>query len=210
MRTTRGAGLPGWLCPVILIFLSAFAHSSDVPIGSKPFVDHSHPPSYRLLDTAESTLAGLGQSVFEIQWAAAGTPGNTRTGVGPLFNATSYNDCHHDGARGSGPGTTIPMADDGLYECLTITWWACDAGRWRPTRSSNRDWRPHCLALDCSKPFPRTRSLAEQWNSRSPEIQAPRPGSGERVRGCSAASAGKALQFRSVTRRLTHLHVKWA
>jgi len=79
-----------WLSIAILVGLSAQAESPDAPVGGKAFVDRRNPPSYRLLDEAESAQVSLGRSVFDTQWAAAGTPGvGGRVGVGPLYNATS-------------------------------------------------------------------------------------------------------------------------
>jgi CxxC motif-containing protein (DUF1111 family) len=96
--------MAGWLSIAILVGLSAQAESSDAPIGVKAFVDRRNPPSYRLLDGAESEQVGLGRSVFDTQWTAAGTPGIAgRVGIGPLFNATSCNACHHEGEGGRGP-----------------------------------------------------------------------------------------------------------
>ena len=88
----------------ILAGLSGAAASSDAPIGAKVFVDRGNPPTFRLLDATESAQVGLGRSVFDTQWAAAGTPGVAgRVGIGPLFNATSCNACHHEGEGGRGP-----------------------------------------------------------------------------------------------------------
>jgi CxxC motif-containing protein (DUF1111 family) len=93
-----------WLSIAILVGLSAQAESPDAPVGGKAFVDRGNPPSYRLLDEAESAQVRLGRSVFDTQWAAAGTPGvGGRVGVGPLYNATSCNACHHEGEGGRGP-----------------------------------------------------------------------------------------------------------
>jgi CxxC motif-containing protein (DUF1111 family) len=88
----------------ILAGLSVAAASSDALIGAKVFVDRGNPPTFRLLDATESAQVGLGRSVFDTQWAAAGTPGVAgRVGIGPLFNATSCNACHHEGEGGRGP-----------------------------------------------------------------------------------------------------------
>jgi len=93
-----------WLSIAILVALSAQAGSSDAPIGGKAFIDRRNPPSYRLLNRTESAQVSLGRSVFDTQWAAAGTPGIAgRVGVGPLFNATSCTACHHEGEGGRGP-----------------------------------------------------------------------------------------------------------
>ncbi len=71
----------------VLVGLSAEAHCADAPI-----------------DQSRLARIGLGKSVFETQWAVAGTPGVAgRVGVGPLFNASACNVCHDGGERGRGP-----------------------------------------------------------------------------------------------------------
>jgi len=93
-----------WLSIAILVGLSAQAESPDAPVGGRAFVDRRNPPSYRLLNEAESAQVTLGRSVFDTQWAPAGTPGvGGRVGVGPLYNATSCNACHNEGEGGRGP-----------------------------------------------------------------------------------------------------------
>jgi len=92
-----------WLSIAILVGLTAQAESPDAPVGGKAFVDRRNPPSYRLLDEAEAAQVSLGRSVFDTQWAPAGTPDvGGRVGVGPLYNATSCNACHHEGEGGRG------------------------------------------------------------------------------------------------------------
>ncbi|MBS0387109.1 MAG: hypothetical protein JSR15_01415 [Proteobacteria bacterium] len=64
------------------------------------------------LSGEQSQPAGiaLGKSVFETQWVAAGMPAvSGRTGLGPLFNASSCNACHDGGDRGSGPAGDGPV-----------------------------------------------------------------------------------------------------
>lgn len=98
-----------WLSIAVLVGLSAQAESPDAPLGGKAFVDRRNPPSYRLLDAAESARDNLGRSVFDTQWVAAGSPGiDGRVGVGPLFNATSCNACHNEGEGGRGPAGDGP------------------------------------------------------------------------------------------------------
>jgi hypothetical protein len=63
-----------WLSIAILVGLTAQAESPDAPVGGKAFVDRRNPPSYRLLDEAEAAQVSLGRSVFDTQWAPAGTP----------------------------------------------------------------------------------------------------------------------------------------
>jgi CxxC motif-containing protein (DUF1111 family) len=98
-----------WLSVAILIGLSARAENAEAPIGVEPFADRLHPPSFRPLDQAESSRVTLGRSVFDTEWAPAGTPGTAgRVGVGPLYNATSCNACHSEGERGRGPSGDGP------------------------------------------------------------------------------------------------------
>ena len=93
-----------WLSVVMLIGLSARADNVDAPLGGKAFADRLHPPSFRPLDAGESAKVILGRSVFDTEWAPAGTSVTTgRVGVGPLFNANSCNACHNEGERGRGP-----------------------------------------------------------------------------------------------------------
>jgi CxxC motif-containing protein (DUF1111 family) len=81
-------------------------------MGRAPFGDPLNPPSYRLLDAAESARVELGQAVFNTQWVPAGTAAAARRdGLGPLFNAASCDECHNAGARGRGPSAdgTAPV-----------------------------------------------------------------------------------------------------
>ena len=52
----------------------------------------------------ESAQIALGKSVFEMHWLPAGAHSVAgRTGLGPLFNASSCDACHAGGDRGRGP-----------------------------------------------------------------------------------------------------------
>ena len=74
------------------------------PIGTQPFTDHRNPPSYRKLSDAEFARYDLGMAVFNTQFVPAGTPNaGRRAGVGPLFNSSSCDSCHNNGAHGRGP-----------------------------------------------------------------------------------------------------------
>jgi len=74
------------------------------PIGTQPFTDHRNPPSYRKLSDAEFARYDLGMAVFNTQFVPAGTPNAGRhAGVGPLFNSSSCDSCHNNGAHGRGP-----------------------------------------------------------------------------------------------------------
>jgi CxxC motif-containing protein (DUF1111 family) len=74
------------------------------PIGTQPFTDHRNPPSYRKLSDAEFARYDLGMAAFNTQFVPAGTPNaGRRAGVGPLFNSSSCDACHNNGAHGRGP-----------------------------------------------------------------------------------------------------------
>jgi CxxC motif-containing protein (DUF1111 family) len=75
-----------------------------MPIGTQPFTDHRNPPSYRKLSDAEFARYDLGMAAFNTQFVPAGTPNaGRRAGVGPLFNSSSCDACHNNGAHGRGP-----------------------------------------------------------------------------------------------------------
>jgi len=83
-----------WLSVAILVGLGFRAESSDAPIRGE----------------IESAQIKLGQSVFDTEWVAAGTPGSPgRVGLGPLFNAASCAACHKEGAHGRGPTGDGPV-----------------------------------------------------------------------------------------------------
>jgi CxxC motif-containing protein (DUF1111 family) len=84
---------------------SAAAQPADAaPIGTQPFADHRNPPPYRKLSDAEFARYDLGMAVFNTQFVPASTPNaGRRAGVGPLFNSSSCDSCHNNGAHGRGP-----------------------------------------------------------------------------------------------------------
>jgi CxxC motif-containing protein (DUF1111 family) len=76
----------------------------DAPIGTQPFTDRRNPPSYRKLNDAEFARYDLGVAAFNTQFVPSGTPNaGRRAGVGPLFNSSSCDSCHNNGAHGRGP-----------------------------------------------------------------------------------------------------------
>ncbi len=82
----------------------AMPPADKVPIGTQPFADHRNPPSYRKLSDAEFARYDLGMAAFNTQFVPAGTPNaGRRAGVGPLFNSSSCDTCHNNGAHGRGP-----------------------------------------------------------------------------------------------------------
>jgi CxxC motif-containing protein (DUF1111 family) len=79
------------------------------PIGAQPFTDRRNPPSYRKLSDAEFARYDLGVAVFNTQFVPTGTPNaGRRAGVGPLFNSSSCDACHNNGAHGRGPTESGP------------------------------------------------------------------------------------------------------
>jgi CxxC motif-containing protein (DUF1111 family) len=91
------------------------------PIGTQPFTNRRNPPSYRKLSDAEFARYDLGMAVFNTQFVPAGTPNaGRRAGVGPLFNSSSCDSCHNNGARGRGPTEDGP-APSPLVIQLTTT-----------------------------------------------------------------------------------------
>lgn len=89
------ACLAGLLCAVPLS--AAEAHGA----ARAPFVDHRDPPAYATLTSAEREHFDLGHALLNTQWVPAGTPrAGRRDGLGPLFNASSCDACHNEGARG--------------------------------------------------------------------------------------------------------------
>ena len=81
-------------------------------IGTQPFTDHRNPPSYRKLTDAEFARYDFGMAVFNTHFVVAGTPNAGRIdGVGPLFNSSSCDGCHNNGARGRGPTGDGPVPE---------------------------------------------------------------------------------------------------
>ena len=91
------------------------------PIGTQPFTDRRNPPSYRKLSDAESARYDLGVAVFNTQFVPAGTPNaGRRAGVGPLFNSSSCDACHNNGAHGRGPTEDGPASSPLVIQLATM------------------------------------------------------------------------------------------
>jgi CxxC motif-containing protein (DUF1111 family) len=91
-----------------------------VPIGTQPFTDRRNPPPYRKLSDAELARYDLGMAVFNTQFVPAGTPNaGRRAGVGPLFNSSSCDSCHNNGARGRGPTGDGPASSPLVIQLAT-------------------------------------------------------------------------------------------
>jgi CxxC motif-containing protein (DUF1111 family) len=99
------------------------ALSDLATVGSQLFTDRRNPPSYRKLSDAEFARYDLGMTVFNTHFVVAGAPNASRIdGVGPLFNSSSCDACHNNGARGRGP-----TGDGEAPESLVIQLAAADA-----------------------------------------------------------------------------------
>ena len=98
-HSSRGRGLRAAL---VLGLLTSVAIAA--PLDPQPFTDRRNPPSYRKLSAAEFARYDMGMAVFNTHFVVAGTPNAGRIdGLGPLFNSSSCDACHNNGARGRGP-----------------------------------------------------------------------------------------------------------
>jgi CxxC motif-containing protein (DUF1111 family) len=96
------------------------APADTAPIGTQPFTNRRNPPSYRKLSDAEFARYDLGMAVFNTQFVPAGTPNaGRRAGVGPLFNSSSCDSCHNNGARGRGPTEDGPAPSPLVIQLAT-------------------------------------------------------------------------------------------
>ena len=86
------------------------AAAAGMPIGSMPYLDHRNQPPILPLSGALADQYQLGHAVFNTNFLAVGTPGaGRRSGLGPIFNSTSCDECHNEGAHGRGPDYEGPM-----------------------------------------------------------------------------------------------------
>ena len=111
-RRARRSNAP--LGAALFLGLLAIAQASGDTglIAPRPFTDRRNPPAYRKLTDAEFARYDLGMAVFNTQFVVAGTPNaGRRDGVGPLFNSSSCDACHNNGARGRGPTGDGPAPD---------------------------------------------------------------------------------------------------
>ena len=98
-HSSRGRGLRAALVLGILTSVATAA-----PLDPQPFTDRRNPPTYRKLSAAEFARYDMGMAVFNTHFVVAATPNAGRIdGVGPLFNSSSCDSCHNNGARGRGP-----------------------------------------------------------------------------------------------------------
>ncbi|HTY94253.1 MAG TPA: di-heme oxidoredictase family protein [Steroidobacteraceae bacterium] len=95
------------LCGLLWAAVPALAATA---IGSMPYVNHRDPPPYAPLAGPAADAYALGHALFNTEFLPAGTPGaGRRSGLGPLFNSASCDECHNEGAHGRGPLTDGPM-----------------------------------------------------------------------------------------------------
>ena len=98
----------------------AEAPADATPIGTQPFTDRRNPPPYRKLSDAEFARYDLGVAVFNTQFVPTGTPNaGRRAGVGPLFNSSSCDACHNNGAHGRGPTESGPAPSPLVIQLAT-------------------------------------------------------------------------------------------
>src|ERR1700733_3428539 len=108
MKPVAGfAGFCGLLCGLPCAINLALAAA---PLGSMAYLNHRDPPPYLPLSGMLADQYALGHAVFNTDFLAVGTPGaGRRSGLGPIFNATSCDECHNEGAHGRGPIGDGPM-----------------------------------------------------------------------------------------------------
>ena len=125
--------MPGWRSSVhrMPAALGLIAASLLTPPGAavggqaNPDSEQIIPPPERFLSAPDPAQVTLGRSIFNTQWSPASAPSADppsvaaptttapgsvrREGLGPLFNATSCNTCHKEGAGGRGPTGDGPI-----------------------------------------------------------------------------------------------------
>lgn len=95
-----------WRRGALLLLVLAFpAQSGELSATvHQGFVDSRQPPTWRPVEANETATFQLGQAVFNSAWLPAGAErAERRDGLGPVFNATSCDACHNNGARATAP-----------------------------------------------------------------------------------------------------------
>ena len=83
----------------------------------RPFVNHRDPPAWVSLAGEDAQLYDLGHQVSNTSFLPAGMPGaGRRAGLGPLYNGSSCDECHNEGAHGRGPVGEGPAPDALVFE----------------------------------------------------------------------------------------------
>jgi CxxC motif-containing protein (DUF1111 family) len=99
------------------LLFAAGAAQGAAPIGSMPYVDHRNQPPYLPLTLAVADQYQLGHAVFNTNFLAVGTAGaGRRAGLGPIFNSSSCDECHNEGAHGRGPIADGPIPNSMVIE----------------------------------------------------------------------------------------------
>ena len=92
------------------VIAGALAAAAAAPIGSMPYVDHRDQPPLLPLAGALADQYQLGHAVFNTDFLPVGTPAaGRRSGLGPIFNSASCDECHNEGAHGRGPDREGPL-----------------------------------------------------------------------------------------------------
>jgi CxxC motif-containing protein (DUF1111 family) len=82
-----------------------------------PYIDHRNQPPYLPLAAEVADQYQLGHAVFNTNFLPVGTAGaGRRAGLGPIFNASSCDECHNEGAHGRGPIGDGPVPDSMVME----------------------------------------------------------------------------------------------
>lgn len=97
------------------------ATAAPAPLGPMAFVNHRDPPPYLPLPKALAAQYSLGHAVFNTDFLAVGTPGaGRRSGLGPLFNSASCDECHNEGAHGRGPEFDGPLPNSMVVQLESV------------------------------------------------------------------------------------------
>ncbi|HTV80788.1 MAG TPA: di-heme oxidoredictase family protein [Steroidobacteraceae bacterium] len=101
------------LCSALLVsaLATAAATADGMPaLGTMPYIDHRDQPPVLPLPKALADQYQLGHAVFNTNFLPVGTVGaGRRSGLGPLFNSGSCDECHNEGAHGRGPDFEGPL-----------------------------------------------------------------------------------------------------
>jgi CxxC motif-containing protein (DUF1111 family) len=106
----RWVSVTGLSAVLAILVCDALAVATSAPLGSLPYIDHRNQPPILPLSGALADQYQLGHAVFNTDFLAVGTPGaGRRSGLGPIFNAASCDECHNEGAHGRGPDHEGPL-----------------------------------------------------------------------------------------------------
>jgi CxxC motif-containing protein (DUF1111 family) len=119
---SRFGGVAG-LCGLLSGLLGApLAVAGGALLGSMPYVDHRNQPPFLPLSGALADQYELGHAVFNTDFLAVGTPGaGRRSGLGPMLNSASCDECHNEGAHGRGPDYEGPMPNSMVVQLEAVS-----------------------------------------------------------------------------------------